>query len=46
MLVAQGDLPLQPQYLPLGLAQQPVEIPHVEPPGALLGCKDREGSLA
>lgn len=36
LLVAQGDLPLQPQHLPLGLAEQPVEVPHVEPLGALL----------
>lgn len=45
-LVAQGDLPLQPQHLPLGLAQQPVEVPHVEPLGALLESGDREPSRA
>lgn len=37
LLVAQGDLPLQPQHLPLGLAKQSVEVPQVEPLGALLG---------
>lgn len=45
-LVAEGDLPLQPQHLPLGFAQQPVEVPHVEPLGALLESRDKERSRA